>query len=260
MWLVHSPSLRIADPMEHSPQPTSHQFYIIVDHEGNPYNNHKLSDIWLAPSADISQFLTRVQFRSRINLRNVGLWDMNVSLNRALFQTKQTLHPLVTIGEIISTESNPIVVWISQWQQQTPAQRRTETYNGKDLLVATREFLKTILATFVKFYEFKRVPTTADVRLDDVLNARDGVEGVDWDFVKAPRNMRLRKFADGPLNRINKGERFTNMKLPDALGSPTYWALLEEMNDIALGHGDVRRLNANMVGELDLLSCSDFWD
>ncbi len=75
-----------------------------------------------------------------------------------------------------------------------------------------RKYLDAMASRLAEFYEFDYRYNGAT--MGDVLAAKDGVEGEDWDFRQAKKN-HTRIEDDGYELKIRKGQPLTNIKLPN---------------------------------------------
>ena len=215
--------------------------------------------MWLAPSEDVSDIRRFVRWEARFYFRDVDVLDIEVCANWAAFERRESLELDYEVRNIRSTESDPIILWVHEVRAQLP--KPVELYNGRDFLTATKEYLGEILERFLYFYEFpKRESSHSQVTLDDVLNARNGVEGVDWKFARSTRNMRVQKFAGGPLIAVKKREQLTHRKLPQAYRFHEYWGCVAKMNDFAQGRQDASLITRDDLGDLEFIACFKFWD
>jgi hypothetical protein len=76
-----------------------------------------------------------------------------------------------------------------------------------------RKYLDAIAKRLAEFYEFG-YRFTSGATIGDVLEAKDGVEGEDWDVRKAKKTQNQID-DDGFVVQIRKGQPLTKVKLPD---------------------------------------------
>ena len=92
-----------------------------------------------------------------------------------------------------------------------------------------RKYLDAIATKLSSFYEFdyryKEGPT-----IGDVLSAKDGVEGEDWDIRKAKRTYQQTD-EDGFTVEIRKGQPLAKDRLPD-IYTPDEWDKISKFNNL----------------------------
>jgi hypothetical protein len=87
--------------------------------------------------------------------------------------------------------------------------------------------LDAIAKRLAEFYEFNyRFKSGATI--GDVLEAKDGIEGEDWDFRKAKKT-HYQTDDDGFVVQISKGQPLKNIKLPD-LYTRDEWDKISKFN------------------------------
>jgi hypothetical protein len=104
---------------------------------------------------------------------------------------------------------------------------RLVTTRKMSVEASCRKYLDAIAKRLAEFYEFNyRFKSGATI--GDVLEAKDGIEGEDWDFRKAKKT-HYQTDDDGFIVEIRKGQPLKSIKLPD-LYTPDEWDKISKFN------------------------------
>jgi hypothetical protein len=104
---------------------------------------------------------------------------------------------------------------------------RLVTTRKMSVEASCRKYLDAIAKRLAEFYEFNyRFKSGATI--GDVLEAKDGMEGEDWDFRKTKKT-HYQTDDDGFIVQICKGQPLKSIKLPD-LFTPEEWEKISKFN------------------------------
>ncbi len=104
---------------------------------------------------------------------------------------------------------------------------RLMTTRKMSVEASCRKYLDAIAKRLAEFYEFNyRFKSGATI--GDVLEAKDGIEGEDWDFRKAKKT-HYQTDDDGFVFEIGKGQPLKSIKLPE-LYTPDEWDKISKLN------------------------------
>jgi hypothetical protein len=104
---------------------------------------------------------------------------------------------------------------------------RLVTTRKMSVEASCRKYLDAIAKRLAEFYEFG-YRFTSGATIGDVLEAKDGVEGEDWDVRKAKKTQNQID-DDGFVVQIRKGQPLTKVKLPD-LYTADEWDKISKFN------------------------------
>ena len=105
---------------------------------------------------------------------------------------------------------------------------RLVTTRKMSVEASCRKYLDAIAKRLAEFYEFNyRFKSGATI--GDVLEAKDGIEGEDWDFRKAKKNHYQTDDDGFTTVEIRKGQPLKSIKLPD-LYTPDEWDKISKFN------------------------------
>ncbi|KAI3648625.1 hypothetical protein MP228_006479 [Amoeboaphelidium protococcarum] len=108
------------------------------------------------------------------------------------------------------------------------ASSRQVTTRRMSVDASCRKYLDAIAKRLAEFYDFS-YRFTSGATIGDVLEAKDGVEGEDWDIRKA-RKTRHQVDVDGDVVLINKGQPLSETKLPD-IYTAEEWGRISKLNE-----------------------------
>ncbi|KAI3636362.1 hypothetical protein MIR68_005714 [Amoeboaphelidium protococcarum] len=108
------------------------------------------------------------------------------------------------------------------------ASSRQVTIRRTSVEASCRKYLDAIAKRLADFYDFS-YRFTSGATIGDVLEAKDGVEGEDWDIRKA-RKTRHQVDVDGDVVLISKGQPLTETKLPDVYTAEE-WGRISKLNE-----------------------------
>jgi len=122
-----------------------------------------------------------------------------------------------------NTDGNPLTVKTTAVGKSS----RLVTTRKMSVEASCRKYLDAIAKRLAEFYEFNyRFKSGATI--GDVLEAKDGIEGEDWDFRKVKKT-HYQTDDDGFIVQIRKGQPLKSIKLPD-LYTPNEWDKISKFN------------------------------
>ena len=139
---------------------------------------------------------------------------------------KTEIKPTATLESLGDAGKNGDAPLIVKTAAVTKSSRLVTT-RKMSVEASCRKYLDAIAKRLAEFYEFNyRFKSGATI--GDVLEAKDGVEGEDWDVRKAKKT-HYQTDDDGFTVEIRKGQPLTNDRLPD-LYTPDEWDKISKFN------------------------------
>ncbi len=169
---------------------------------------------------DLDDFLKEIKKESQLAIPQNTPIALYKSDGTTEIKTTDTIQSLGNMGKDADA---PLVV------KTTAAGKSSRLVTTRKMSVeaSCRKYLDAIAKRLAEFYEFNyRFKSGATI--GDVLEAKDGIEGEDWDFRKAKKT-HYQTDDDGFTVQIRKGQPLKSTKLPD-LYNPDEWDKISKFN------------------------------
>ena len=212
--------------IESNRRPTQEVFFQVIDWDMDLFSDYQVESVWCDPTDSPKQFLEEIcakkenfQYMYCPVFIKQGRDYMNMRC--LFFVNNQGIHGIdpfqdgISMGELDTSISNPLVLVIPTSLSWYPRERIVEEVKVR---------LRRIEWGFHLYYDIKARYGT----LEDVFKAREGGEGVDWDY----------KVSDQGGTQILMEHRTTNCKLCDVLDDKT-WDKLRRIYKTILNGDDI---------------------
>jgi hypothetical protein len=188
-----------------------------VEHK-TPARNYGPTKITIDGLTDVDDFLKEIkkEFSNALAASHLTLYQPDGTTEIDVGDSPS----LLVAG---NSRTNPLVVKTTAVSKSS----RQVTTRKMSVEASCRKYLDAIAKRLAEFYEFDyRFKSGATI--GDVLEAKDGVEGEDWDIRRAVKT-HYQTDDDGFTVEIRKGQALTNNKLPD-LYTPDEWDKISKFN------------------------------
>lgn len=223
--------------MVHSPQRSSDLiWFLLCDSDGKPYKESSVSAVSLPPTFVVDQFRDAVLLKNSPILPDIASSQLKVYRNKIAFDKRNDkeqveMEPLKSsqlLDGLGKTEDGALVVLVPSSTSPSVKAFRQRRYKAMSVEASCRKYLDAIASRLAEFYEFDyRFKSGATI--GDVLAAKDGTEGIDWDIRRAKKTYQ-RFDGDGFTTEVEKGQPLTSTKLPDVYTAEE-WNIISKFNE-----------------------------
>ena len=162
--------------------------------------------------------------KSRRNPNSLYLKTLLLPSTNSRMGKRLKSNPLIPSSHSETLERMVMLLLVSRL---LPKSSRQVTTRKISVEASCTKYLDAIAKRLAEFYEFDyRFKSGATI--GDVLEAKDGVEGEDWDVRRAV-NTHYQTDDDGFVVEIRKGQPLTKVKLPDVY-TPDEWFKISQFN------------------------------
>jgi hypothetical protein len=197
-------------------------FLLVDSEEGDSFKGTTASSVILPCTSVIDQFrdAVKTKYDQPNYLKDVPSGALHVFANRPAFEMRddrlQRTEPLkasCAINDYGRTEEEALVVVVPISTSPSLKPFRQQRYKTMSVEASCRKYLDAIASRLAEFYEFD-YRHRSGATIGDVLVAKDGSEGTDWNFRRAVKTHQ-RIEDDGYTAVIRQGQPLTDTKLPD---------------------------------------------